>query len=427
MTSDQCIRLIKNGRVIDPANEIDSIQDIWIDKAGNLTDASDVASKVNDNEIIDAEGQYVIPGVIDLCARFREPGHEHKADIRHESIAALRSGITQVCLQADTLPVIDTPAVVDLIQQKAQSVTAPTIHILGAMTIELKGTQLSEFAALKKAGCVGVSNADRAIADNLMMRNIMEYAASHDLKVFLGTQDPHLSTGGCAHEGQVSSRMGLNGIPAASEVISISRDLALVETTGVSAHFGRLSTAAAVKLIAQAQQQGLDVTADVSAHQLYLTENDLVGFNAQTHVIPPLRTMRDKEALRQAVADGVIGVICSDHQPHERDAKLAPFAETEPGISALETFVPLTLKLVQDKILTLDQAITAITQQPANILGIAGGSLSTGTAADITIIDPEASWTFNTADMLSRGNNSPFDNWQFHGKVTHTLLQGQQV
>lgn len=425
MTDSRHIRLIKNGRLIDPANQIDEIRDIRIDADGRIS--QEAPDPVTEHETIDARGCYVIPGIIDMCARFREPGHEHKADIRHESLAALRSGITQVCLQADTLPVMDTPAVVDLIQQKAQAITAPKIHTQGAMTLKLKGTQLSEYAALKKAGCVGISNADRAIADNQMMRNIMEYAASHDLKVFLGTLDPFLSVNGCMHEGQVSARMGLNGIPAAAEAISLSRDLALIEITGARAHFGRLSTARAVELIAQAQQRGLDVTADVSAHQLYLTENDVVGFNAQAHVIPPFRTLRDRDALRQGVADGVIQAICSDHQPHERDAKLAPFAETEPGISALETLLPLALKLVHDNILTLEQSIGSITCMPAGVLQIHGGDLSNGAAADITIVDPEKHWAFHCNDMLSRGTHSPFEGWQFQGGVVHTLLNGQLI
>lgn len=427
MTAPRLIRLIRGGRIIDPAQQLNTIRDLWIDESGKITTKATALKQLADNEIIDAKGHYVLPGIIDLSARFREPGQENKADICHESAAALHSGITQVCLQADTLPVIDTPAVVDLIQQKAEATTSPAIHTLGAMTIGLQGKQLSEYAALKKAGCVGVSNADRAIADNQMMRNIMEYAASHGLKVFMGTTDRYLSASGCVHEGRVSARMGLHGIPTAAEAIAISRDLILIETTGVNAHFGRLSTAAAVELIAQAQQRGLNVTADVAAHQLHLTENDILNFNSQAHVLPPLRTLQDRDKLREAVANNTIQAICSDHQPHEPDAKLAPFAETEPGISALETLLPLTLKLVQDGILTLDRAIESITHKPACILQAAGGTLNEGTMADITIIDPEAIWTLTADTMLSRGNNTPFDGWQFQGKVTHTLLQGKLV
>ena len=420
------IRLIKNGRVINPATGEDTVRDLWIDHDGCIADTGS-RQAMNDAEVIDATGHWILPGLIDLAARFREPGQEHKGNIRSESAAALASGITTVCLPPDTTPVIDTPAVVELIQQRTQSCASPHILMLGAMSAGLESTQLSELGALKQAGCVGISNAGKPIADSLFMRNIMDYAISYDLKVFLTPNDQYLAKNGCAHEGKVATRLGLPGIPDAAETAIVARDLTLIEATGIRAHFCRLSSARSVEMIADAKQRGLAVTADVSAHQLFLTENDIADFNSNAHVDPPLRTERDRDALRQGIADGIIDAICSDHQPHEPDAKLAPFAETEAGISSLETLLPLSLKLVQEYDLQLDTVLKALTSRPAAILDQAGGNLATGNAADITIVDPGAEWVFDQEQMLSRGKNTAFHNWPFKGQVKHTLISGMAV
>ena len=419
------IRLIQNGRVIDPLAKSDVVRDIYIDANGQISDPP--PDSLDESDIVDASGHWVIPGVVDLCARFREPGEEHKADIQSESLAALSSGITSVCLPPDTIPVVDTPAIIDLIKHRAQKQLTPRFYILGAMSLKLAGTQLSEFAALKAAGCVGVSNALYPIANNQFMRHIMEYALSHDLKVFLNPLEGDLANQGCAHEGPVSTRMGLPTIPSASEVIAISRDLALIEATGVSAHFGRISTAQGVALIADAKQRGLKVTADTAAHQLFLTENDILGFNANCHVIPPLRSQNDKQALRQAVKEGVINAICSDHQPHEADAKQRPFAQTAPGISSLESLLPLVLRLVEEGVLGLMEAVGVITCGPAQAMGITAGHLGKGAVADITIIDPQFKWNCDTKQWASRGKNSPLDGWFFQGRGIKTLLAGQLI
>jgi len=417
------IRLIKNGRIIDPANNEDAVRDLIIEDE-LIVATNHPPEGLPDDRIIDAKGCWVIPGIVDLAARFREPGHEHKATISSESRAALAGGITSVCLQPDTQPVVDTPAVVDLIQQRAHSCDSPHLYTLGAMSLGLKGKQLSEYAALKSAGCIGVSNANQSIGDNQFMRNIMDYAASLQLKVFLTPVDNRLAMGGLVHEGRVSTRLGLPAIPAAAETVTVSRDLILIEATGVQAHFCRLSCAQSIEMIARAKQRGLPVSADVSAHQLFLSDVDVSDFDSNTHVQPPLRSGQDRDALRCAVRDNVIDTICSDHQPHEADAKLAPFGETSPGISALETLLPLTLKLVHENILDPIHAIRAITHGPASVMGIAAGSLSAGSPADIVIIDPQAHWTFDTSNSLSRGKNTPFHNWQFQGRVTHTLVSG---
>ncbi len=410
---------------MDPANNEDTIRNLHINPAGRISHTCPDERTIGPENIIDATGKWIIPGLIDLSARFREPGHEHKADIRHESLAALSGGVTTVCIPPDTDPVIDSPAIVDLIKQKSKCGTVPRIFALGAATIGLKAEQLSEIAALKDAGCIGISNAGISVSNNQMMRNIMDYSASHGMKVFLNTQEEYLSQYGCAHEGHIASRMGLAGIPTASEIISITRDLALIEATGVEAHFCRLSTARGVRLIEDARQRGLPVTADVAAHQLFLTENDISGFNSNMHVLPPLRTERDRDALRQGIIDGIITAICSDHQPHEADAKLAPFAETEPGMSTMDTFLPLILKLATDNIIPLKTLINCCTNNPAGIIGKTSGNLSPGAAADIAILDPEAEWVYNIGDGLSRGKNSPFNGWLFTGRASHTLLAGQ--
>jgi len=421
------IRLIKNGRVIDPANQIDTTKDIYIDESGLISNHESGISSFSEDQVIDATGCWVIPGLVDLAARFREPGEEHKGNISTESAASLAGGVTTVCLPPDTNPVIDTPAVVELIQQRTKNCHSPHIHTLGAMSVGLNSTQLSELGALKAAGCVGVSNANNPINDSQFMRNIMEYAASFNLKVFLNPIDKYLGAQGCAHEGRIATRMGLPGIPTAAETAIVARDLTLIEATGIEAHFCRLSSAQSIEMVANAQQAGLAVTADVSAHQLFLTENDIVNFNSNTHVLPPLRTERDRDALRQAVADGIVSAICSDHQPHEADAKLAPFAETEPGISTLESWLPLSLKLIQEQQLDPVTIIRAITANPADILGVPAGNLAEGSSADIAIINPETEWTFEPAEMLSQGKNSAFKSWPFKGKVEHTLVSGVRL
>jgi dihydroorotase len=255
----------------------------------------------------------------------------------------------------------------------------------------------------------------------------MEYAASNDLTVFLYPEDAGLANGGCAHEGVVSTRLGLPGIPAAAETQAVADYLMLIEQTGVRAHFCHLSTAKAVHMIGRAQYDGYGITANVTAHHLHLTEMDLGYFNANCHLRPPLRTDRDRDALRQAVAEGKIEAISSDHQPHDADAKLAPFAETEPGISALETLLPLSLRLVQDGLMKLPQLIERLTLAPADILGLNVGRLHIGTPGDVCIFDPKREWTLRESDLTSHGHNTPFIGWPFTGRVTRTLLGGRTV
>ncbi len=418
---------IKGGRIIDPASKLDAVNDLYIDSTGFITGVGKAPGGFEATRTIDARGRIVCPGLVDLRARLREPGLEYKATMESETRAAVAAGITTLCCPPDTWPVIDTPAMAQMIQSRAWRFGLAFVHPLGALTQGLEGKLLTDMAALEEAGCVGVSNALEPVTDTLVMRRAMEYAATFDLTVYLHAEDPWLRNSGCVHEGEVGTRLGLPGIPEAAETVAVARDLALIEQTGVRAHFCNLSSARAVAMLAEAQKQGLPVTADVTAHHLHLTEHDIGYFNTQCHVRPPLRALRDRDALRAALKGGVISAICSDHQPHEPDAKLAPFAESEPGISGLETLLPLTLKLVEEKLLTLNEAIALLTVKPAEILGVECGTLGVGATADVCIFDPRAHWLLGADKFVSRGRNNPFLGWEFNGRVTHTLVGGEVV
>ncbi len=418
--------LIHGGRVIDPANGIDDRLDVCIADSriiavGKAPDGFRPAQK------IDATGCIVCPGLVDLSARVREPGQEHKATIATESVAAAAGGITTLCCPPDTDPVVETPADIELIRLRAKASGNTRIVTLGALTRGLGGDQLSEMAALKNAGCVGVSNALKPLANTLVQRRALEYAATFDLTVFLYANDHALSAEGCAHEGKVATRMGLPGIPEAAETVAVARDLALIEQTGIRAHFCRLTTGRAVHMVARAQFDGLPVTADVAIPYLYLTEIDISDFDSNCHVIPPLRTTGDRQRLRDALQRGTLSALCSDHQPHEPDAKLGPFPSTEPGISGLDTLLPLGLRLVDEKALGLADLIHRLTAGPAAILELPAGTLSIDAPADICIFNPELIWQLEPGSMHSNGLNTPFMGWELKGRVTHTLLDGQVV
>ncbi|HEC19209.1 MAG TPA: dihydroorotase [Gammaproteobacteria bacterium] len=416
---------ILGGRLIDPANDIDRITDLHI-AAGKVVAVGAPPVGFEAGQTIDAKGQVVCPGLVDLRASLREPGQEYKATIASETAAAARAGITTLVCPPDTDPVTDTPALVDLIRHRSSQAGFARVLSLGALTQNLDGQQLAEMGALKAAGCVGVSNAHRPVNSTQVMRRAMEYAASQDLPVFLHAEDASLANGGCAHEGAVSVRLGLPGIPDIAESIAVARELQLIEQTGVRAHFCQLSSERAARMIARAQHDGLPVTADVAAHQLFLTEMDIGFFDSQCHVRPPLRTQRDRDGLRAALARGTINAICSDHQPHDTDAKLAPFPSSEPGISALETLLPLTLRLVDEDLLSLPEAIACLTSKPARIIGQPSG-LAVGERADVCIFDPGHYWELSAETLVSQGHNTPFLGWEFKGRVTHTLLAGHMV
>lgn len=418
---------IRGARVIDPASGFDRVCDLLVADGRVAALATGPAGDGADTEI-DARGLVACPGLVDLRVRLREPGEEHKATIESETRAAVAAGITTVCVPPDTDPVVDTPAVVELIRHRAAACATARVEVIGALTRGLDGASLAELGALASAGCVGASNGLRPMADTEVQRRAFAYAANFGLTVFVHAEDAALARGGVMHEGAVATRMGLAGIPAIAESIAVARDLQLAEDTGARVHFCHLSTRAAVRLVAAAQAAGLPVSADASVHHLHLTDEDVLGFNAYCHFRPPLREAADREALRAGLAEGSIGALCSDHEPHEVDAKLAPFAATAPGASALETLLPLGLALVGEGVLRLPELLARLTCAPADIAGLAGrGRLVVGEVADLCVFDPHAQWTVEAETLVSRGHNSPFLGRRLRGRVRHTLVGGRLV
>ncbi|BBL69426.1 dihydroorotase [Methylogaea oryzae] len=418
--------LIRGGRLIDPANGVDAVADLYL-ADGRVAAVGQAPDGFQADETVDAGGLVVCPGFIDLCARLREPGHTHKATIASETAAAAKAGVTTLCCPPDTGPVIDTPAVGTLIQEKAEQAGKARVLPIGALTRELNGKDLSAMAALKAAGCVAVGNAYQPLANSQVWRHALEYAATHDLLVMIRPEDPWLKEQGCVHEGRLATRLGLPGIPESAETVAVAQALALIEQTGARAHFGQLSCGRAAAMIAEAQSRGVAVSCDVAIHQLHLTEDDVDGFDARCHVSPPLRTAADRDALRLAVASGAIAALCSDHQPHEPDAKLDTFLSTEPGMAALETLLPLTLRLVELGLLSLPAALERLSAGPARILGLPRAGLAVGDAADVCVFDANQVWKAEGAHWASRGRNTPFWGQEMRGAARLTLLAGETV
>ena len=415
---------ISNGHLLCPAQQLDGQGDLYI-ADGRIVSAGKQMEGFSADLEITLDGQYVCPGIVDLSVHTREPGFEHKATIASESEAAVRAGVTSMVCPPNTRPVTDTPAVVELIHERQSRLNKTRIYPLGALTRGLDGRQLTEVAALKRAGCVGLSNADMPVVDTEVLRRALEYAAGFDLPVFIHPEDSYLRNQGVMHEGRISTRLGLPGIPETAETIAISRALLLIEQIGASAHFCRLSCARSVELIGAAKQQGLPVTADAGIAYLYLSEVDVDGFNSQCRLWPPLRTDRDRQALLDGLRSGVIDAVCSDHQPHDEDAKAAPFSSTEPGASTLEVLAPLAFNLAAARGFSPGQIVQALTCRPASIIGIDAGSLSGGARADLFIFDEDLQWTVKADNLASAGKNTPFDHWEMNGKVTHTIVGGK--
>ncbi len=419
--------LIKNGRIIDPENGIDEIADLAIYKGKIDGIGSNINEKFEAKHVIDAKGQWVLPGIVDLSAYLREPGQENKTRIIFESYSAVSAGITRICCMPETNSPIDSGATVKLIKSKAKQAGFARVSVIGSLTQGLKGEQLSHMGSLKYVGCVGLSQGHQPIKDLSILRKAMEYAATFELPLFLHPIEHSLMISGGMHEGALSTRLGINPIPVAAETVGMAQILILVKQTNCPVHFCRLSSADSIEMLTKAKQDGLPVTADVAAHQLFLTEMDVVDYNPLCHTIPPLRSERDRDALRGAVSEGVIDAICSDHQPHEIDAKLAPFEETDPGISGFETLLPLVMRLVEEKVITLSQAITYLTDSPAKLVGLNAGSLKVGQDADLSLFDPDHFWQLDPSEFISEGKNTPFTGWGFNGKTTHTLVKGKTV
>jgi len=426
MNTFNCVSIV-GGRLIDPANNIDEIADVHI-QGKRVVAIGKVPNGFVADTVITARDQIVCPGIIDLAVRLREPGQEFKATIASETAAAAAAGITTMCCLPDTQPVIDTPAVVELIRQRAEMSGKTKILPIGALTHGLDGAILSEMAALRDAGCVAVSNIDLPLKTALIERRALEYATTFGLTCILQPIESSLRNCGCVHEGRIAAKLGLLGISEAAETVALSRSLILALQTGARVHFHALSSAAGANLFSRSLHQNPLLSADVAIHNLHLTEEHVDGFNSECHVIPPLRTLADRDTLRQKVAEGKIAAICSDHQPHEPDAKTNPFPATAPGISGLETLLPLTLRLVDEGVMSLFTAIERITWGAARSLGLPlSGRLDVGSIADVCVFDPSITWQIDKHKLLSRGHNTPFDDWTVRGRVNYTLVEGNIV
>lgn len=418
--------LIKGGRLLDPDSQTDTLTDIYLG-AGKIAAIGAAPADFVIEHTINAEKQIICPGLIDLCAHTGEPGLTKKGSISSESMAAIAGGITTLVTPPCTKPVIDTPAVAQLIKDRCQETGNLNIHPMGAITQGLKGEQLAPMAALAKSGCIAFTNSRYPTANSLILTRCLEYAATHDLLVIFQPQDDALTAKGCMHAGETCTRLGLNAIPTTAETIEVARCLLLVEQTGARAHFGQLSCAQSVRMIKQARQNGLEVSADVSIQNLLLCDENLNGFNSDFHLIPPLRSRQDRAGLIQGVIADDIQAICSDHQPQEQAAKEAPFADTEPGMSNLETLLPLSLLLAEQQKIPLIKLIEKLTLAPAKILGLEEGRLAIGSPADLCIFNPDIIWELTPETSYSAGKNSPFMNYPLKGKVTHTIFNGKIV
>ena len=414
---------IRNGRLIDPAHGVDRVASLYI-AAGKVAAVGVAPDGFTANRVIDAAGLVVCPGLVDAAARLREPGLEHKATLESELRAAIAGGVTSLACPPDTDPPLDEPGLVEMLKHRARSLNLAHVYPVGALTLGLKGTTLTEMGELAEAGCVAFSQADRPLVDTQVLFRAMQYAATFGHRVWLRPQDPYLARGGVAHDGEVATRLGLPAIPAAAETIALATIFALIRDTGARVHLCRLSTADGVAMVRAAKRDGLPVTCDVAIHHLHLCDVDIGWFDAQAHLVPPLRTSRDRAALRAGVADGTIDVVCSDHTPVDDDGKQLPFAEAEAGATGLELLLPLTLKWAAEDGIDLAAALGTITRAPAGLLGVPGGALAVGSVADVCVFDPTAHWRVSARTLRSQGKNTPFLGLEVAGQVRHTLVGG---
>jgi dihydroorotase len=417
---------IKNGRVIDPKNNIDSKLDVFI-AAGKIASLGKAPDNFVANQTIDASNLIVCPGLVDLSARLREPGDEYKATLVSELLAAVAGGVTSLACPPDTDPVLDEPGLVEMLKYRAKKQGLANVYPLGALTRQLQGKELSEMNELHTAGCVGFSQAKVAITDTQVLWRAMEYAATFDFTILLHPEEPFLAANGVAHDGEIASRLGLKGIPSAAEALALSTILRIAYETKTRIHICRLSTAEGVSMVRTAKAQGLRITSDVCITNLLLTEHDIAFFDANCHLKPPLRTQRDQDSLSAGLKDGTIDAICSDHTPVDDDAKLVPFAESEIGATCLELLLPLSLKWASQEKLSLLHVISLISLTSAQILGIPAGDLSVGANADVCIFDADEYWKIQPSALKSQGKNTPFTGLEIAGKVKTTLIRGQVV
>jgi len=415
---------IKNGRLIDPLNKIDSMQDLFIaDK--RIVAIGELPNSFVPELVIDASGLIVIPGLVDVAARLREPGYEYMATLESEMEAAMAGGVTSLSCPPDTDPPLDEPGLVEMLKHRARLLNQARVFPVGALTYGLKGAELTEMAELADAGCKAFSQADAHLTDTRIMMRAMQYAATFDFPVWLRPQDSFLAKDGVAHDGEVATRLGLPAIPVVAETIALNTMLQLASVTGVKLHICRISCADSVELIRNAKRAGLTVTCDVSMNHIHLTETDIGFFDSNCHLMPPLRTQRDRAALRLGLQDGTIDAICSNHSPVDEDAKLLPFAEAEAGATGMELLLPLVLKWAEEENISMLDALSPITAIPAQLLGVKTGRLSVGSHADVCVFDPKITWKVEPSVLWSQGKNTPFNGYTLQGRVRHTIVDGQ--
>lgn len=417
---------IKNGRVIDPANNIDAQQDVFI-ADGRIAGVGTMPAGFSAGQSIDASGLIVAPGLVDLSVRLREPGYEYKATLESELQSALAGGVTSLLCPPDTDPVLDEPGLVEMLVHRARLMNQSHVYPLGALTMGLKGRELTEMAELTEAGCVGFAQAEETIEDTTVLLRALQYAHTYGYTVWLRPQDPHLGKGGTAHSGPLASRLGLAGVPVMSETIALHTIFELMRATGARVHLCRLSSAAGIALVRAARAEGLHVSCDVGAHHVHLTDHDIGFFDPNARLSPPLRSQRDRDAIREALADGTIDAICSDHTPVDDDEKLLPFGEASPGATGLELLLSLSLKWAQERggKQDLSTAIARITCDPARVAGLDAGTLSVGSVADVCVLDPNLRWTVEASAIVSQGKHTPFLGYELQGQVRHTLVSGR--
>jgi dihydroorotase len=417
---------IRNGRVIDPQSGSDQQANLYI-VDDRIAGVGAAPHGFTAEKIIDAAGKMVAPGLVDLSARLREPGYEHKATLESELMAASAGGVTSLVVPPDTEPVLDEPGLVEMLKRRGWTLNQARIYPLGALTAGLKGHKLAEMLELTEAGCIGFFQADHPIIDTTVLYRAMQYAATYGFTVWLRPEDAHLAKGGIAHDGEVASRLGLAGIPTSAETVAIATIATLVRETGAKVHLARLSSAAGVDMVRRAKAEGLALTCDVGIHHLLLTDRDIGYFDSQYRFAPPLRTPADRDALSKAVLDGTIDAICSDHTPTDDDEKHVPFGEATPGASALEMLLPLTLKWAEQHNVPLAKALAKITVDPSRLLNKTQGRLVAGAPADVCIFDPRAFWAVTRETLVSQGKNTPYLSRELQGKVIMTICAGRIV
>jgi dihydroorotase len=420
---------IQGGIVIDPGH-VNGRADVLIQNGKIVEVGYPLKQSITQDAttvILDASGWIVAPGLVDLHCHLREPGFEYKETIATGSASAVAGGFTSICCMPNTQPVNDNEAITKFMLTKGHEAGKARVFPIGAITKNSDGEELANIGELVGAGCVAISDDGRPVMNSLVMRRALEYAKAFGVPVVDHCEDLHLTDGGCMNEGVVSTELGMPGIPDASEEVMVARNLALADLTGVHVHLAHLSTARSVELVRHAKAQGLPVSAEVCPHHFSISEEAVRGYQANAKMNPPLRTNEDMLALKQGLVDGTIDVIATDHAPHAVQEKQLEFDSAPFGIVGFETALPLTLQLVHDGVLSLEQALDKLTRAPAKLFHLPVGSLSPGSLADVVIFAPEEEWVVDPEQFQSKSRNTPFGGISVKGKVKMTLVDGRLV